>query len=336
MDILTILTLTLAITTTATAQYSALCGSNPSNANASGVFTYPVSISDVPPASWALTVDTLEDGSANSNIWYSTGGQDYSDDLSLGYDVCAFFIDNLPINTVRLSQTAGDDCSGMFTDRCIDTLLTRAQESAFGYVQTFTPPPYSNLSAGVLPTLCSLIATDLSGGEGTTWPHECQKEAGEQTDSASGYVGATITSVGTNSVHLDENCMQLIISALTGYNESSLDSDCELQSGTRSWQLADNVTSSSDEYDNATLSVYPILSVYFPVANHERTESFGYAASHLACLRAKEYSQGSRVSPELPAGTPYHYGSALRGCGIAGVAVGVLAFVSIISGLAVW
>lgn len=78
----------------------------------------------------------------------------------------------------------------------METLLSRARDAALGYVQSPSPPPYSNLSAGMLPTVCSYIMGDLSGDDSRTWPVECSKEFGEVGDEGGGYGGATINSIG--------------------------------------------------------------------------------------------------------------------------------------------
>ena len=145
-----------------------LCNSTIAQANASGVFTFPVqfpiasatntttageAVQYVPDPSWALTVDVANDSTVQSTLWYDTAGQNYSDDVGIGYDACAFVIYSLPQNTIRLGQNDPGDCSGMLSDPCRKTILSRASESAQKWTSYASPPPYSNLSAGVLPTL---------------------------------------------------------------------------------------------------------------------------------------------------------------------------------------
>jgi hypothetical protein len=121
-----------------------------------------------------MTVDDDND-SPQTNLWYSTGGQNYSDDLALGYDVCAYYIGNLPLSTVELGQDDPGDCSTTFSDHCRTAILDRAAESAYKWVSYASQPPYSNLSTGVLSTICSYIIGDF-GDNGFTYPKECSQD----------------------------------------------------------------------------------------------------------------------------------------------------------------
>ena len=47
----------------------------------------------------------------------------------------------------------------------------------------------------------------------------------------------------------------------------------------------------------------------------------------------EKFSEGSRVSPALPSGTPYSSGHSLSGGAIAGIVVGVIALVAVVAGL---
>ena len=117
-----------------------LCNATISEANASHVRTFNVSypradgsgssqFSDVPDPGWAITVDQSSNATQTS-FWFDTAGQNYSDDLSLRYDVCTFGIDNLPMNTIQLAQDDHGDCSSTFSPQCRKALQQRLEDSA--------------------------------------------------------------------------------------------------------------------------------------------------------------------------------------------------------------
>lgn len=87
-------------------------------------------------------------------------------------------------------------------------------------------------------------------------------------------------------------------------------------------------------YDNATQEINPILTVYMPVANLERTSVYSYAPSVLKCVQAKNFSESSRVSPALPEGTPWPSpGGSLSAGAKGGIAAGVVVFVLLVGGM---
>lgn len=154
-----------------------ICNSSISNANVSGIFTFPVqyplenpdrrnstSPGDIPDPSWAITVTGGNGKEIKRSLWYDTAGQDYADDLAINYDVCAFTMSRLPINTLRLGQRDSGNCSSMFTERCINNLTYVASTSAHKWISYSSPPPYENLTAGVLPSICNYIYQDLQEG----------------------------------------------------------------------------------------------------------------------------------------------------------------------------
>ena len=86
-------------------------------------------------------------------------------------------------------------------------------------------------------------------------------------------------------------------------------------------------------YDNATRNVIPVLSVFFPQANDTRSRATDGSWAQMTCLRAEEYSQGSRVAALLPSPTPDHISKPLTNGAKAGIAVGIIAgFVLIVTG----
>ena len=110
---------------------------------------------------------------------------------------------------------------------------------------------------------------------------------------------------------------------LTGYNSYGFEESCAIRDGAHKLTLLpfQNV---NKNYDNATREVLPILTVYFPVANAERTSSISPADAQLACLRASTFSEGSRISPALPNGTAIRYGNGLSAGAVAGMLFGLL------------
>ena len=304
-----------------------LCNKTIDNANASGIFTYHVNYMNreydfnksvpysIPDPSWPFTV-SQQDDELEQIIWSSTGGQNYSNDLALGYDVCAYDIGSgLPLNTIELGQDDPGDCSIMLSPQCRAAILDRTAQSALKWVSYASPPPYSNLSAGVLPTLCEYILKDV-GENGYQFPKECSQESGYQQ-------GAL------NPIDFE---VSVATSALTGYDSTNLGLACPLYVGDK---ICYSVFSAGRpaSYDNATRSIYPDLTAYMPVAHIDAPFHQGNAYSRLACARLKKFQEGSRVSPALLSGTPYTYGEGLGKGAIAGIAVGVILFVAIVAGL---
>lgn len=302
-----------------------LCNKTIDNANASGVFTYHVDYENVenvengtgpiwiPDPSWAITVNQ-RDKELEQGIWYSTGGQNYSNDLAIGYDVCTYSISNLPLNTIELGQDDPGDCSIIFSSQCREAILDGTSQSAYKWISYASPPPYSNLSAGVLPTIFTYILTDI-GEDGYTFPKECSQEFGYKQ----GALNPVDFDVSTDTI------------ALTGYNDTALDMGCPLQVGDKTYYNLG--TGAPSSYDEATRSVHPILTVYMPVANIEHTWQQGNAVSKLTCAHVKQFHGGSRVSPALPSGTPYSYGQGLGKGAIAGIVLSVVVFIAIVAGL---
>lgn len=157
----------LAFATAAKSQnYSSLCNSSISNANASGLLTIPTvyapwSEDQRMYPSWAVTVSGGNGKEVNRNLWYDTAGENYADDMALRYDVCTIVFADLHTNAYHLGQKDSGNCSSMITDRCMESVSHMASISADKWITYSTPPPYENLTAGVLPTICRNIRDDL-------------------------------------------------------------------------------------------------------------------------------------------------------------------------------
>ena len=105
------------------------------------------------------------------SIWYNTGGANYSDDLGLGYDVCAFTIGVIAANTLLRGQTDSGNCVATFDKDCVSAIESAASSYALGLVMNGTPPPHSNLTANSLDRVCYDIANSIQ----SNFPSECQK-----------------------------------------------------------------------------------------------------------------------------------------------------------------
>jgi hypothetical protein len=141
------------------------CNSSISAANASGIITYdprdPYRSGDAPAHSWAMTITGGNGQEIQRKFWYDTAGQNYADDVGLGMDVCAFPNFYLPLNAHRRGQNDPGNCSTVFSQPCVDAVTSMASQSALKWVRYSSPPPYENLTAGVLPSICNYIANEL-------------------------------------------------------------------------------------------------------------------------------------------------------------------------------
>lgn len=94
------------------------------------------------------------------------------------------------------------------------------------------------------------------------------------------------------------------------------------------------------DYDNATQSIFPILTVHMPVANVDREgEFYGKANSSLLCVRAKDISPGSRIPPALEVGVPWVVRESSGGLGDGvkgGIAAGAVVVALVAVGVAAW
>jgi hypothetical protein len=144
-----------------------LCNGSISDANASGIVTHNsrdyqnTGQFGAPDHSWAITVTGGNGQELERRFWYDTAGVNYADDVGTDTDVCAFPNFYMPLNAHRLGRDDPGDCSTVLTQRCIDKVTDMASESALKWTSYSTPPPYENLTAGVLPSICERIADDL-------------------------------------------------------------------------------------------------------------------------------------------------------------------------------
>jgi hypothetical protein len=173
-----------------TALTNRLCNSSISAANASGIITHtqgqgrigedlnPGGGLGAPDHSWAVTVTGGNGQELERRFWYDTAGVNYADDVGIDTDVCAFPNFHMPLNAHRLGQDDPGNCSTVFSQRCIDAVTSMAAESALKWTTYSSPPPYVNLTAGVLPSICNYISKDLQ--------ETIKKECGPQMQGDSG------------------------------------------------------------------------------------------------------------------------------------------------------
>jgi hypothetical protein len=131
---------------------------------------------------------------------------------------------------------------------------------------------------------------------------------------------------------------------MTGYNSSPLYTDnCTLSAGDKTLYPAyfsypvnpEWETGSDLGYDNITNEITPILTVYMQVANMERRSCCDTPKTILECIRASDFSEGSRVAPALAEGTPWPKPGLSAGAK-GGIAAGVVVFVLAVGGLVLY
>lgn len=182
----------VAITRAQDSSSSLLCNSDSSAANSTSVASMNFNTAQISIHSWAVTVasSNADDSSVETSVWYDPGNAPYDNNTLLGYDLCAFFISNLPANSNRFAQSgSGGQCGALLPQSCQNTLLARAEAEAkrqTGDVENIDPS---------LPNICSSIAASFGDGD-STWPNECRDALGEGRDAEERYVGATVTSMG--------------------------------------------------------------------------------------------------------------------------------------------
>lgn len=164
-----------------------LCNDSISDANASSIITYdpsnPYDTAGAPDHSWGVTVTGGNGQQLERQYWYDTAGRNYADDVGINTDVCAFPNFKLPLNANRLGQHDPGDCSTLFSQRCVERVTSMASESALKWITYTSPPPYQNLTAGVLPSLCKYIMNDLQ----QTIKDECGQQLIPHGETYSGF-----------------------------------------------------------------------------------------------------------------------------------------------------
>lgn len=272
-------------------------------------------------ASWAVTVtEDFANGNVQLAGWYNTNGLNYSDSLTLGYDVCSVALTGYTENTLRRGQFDNGDCVALFDEACVEALEQQSQNLALYLVGNPKPLPNSNLTADSLPTVCDSIGQSMEA----RLPDQCKPYMNESWYTATGY--ALTMNYESSGTHASRQPLPL------GLFFGNPRGPCTATgpSANETWNLIGAAYGNATVYDYLTYTVLPILTVFMPVANARRTITIISAHTTVSCLRTNEYSPGSRVPPPLPAPTPVGEKGGLSGKAIAGIVVGVLAGVSII------
>ena len=136
-----------------------------------------------PNPTWAVTLlgGAPQNTSLDHSFWYNTGGLNYSDSLSLGYDVCAIYLEPLGIlnNTDKRAQYDTGSCLAAFDEDCVTALQLQSQDFALQLVGSPTALPNSNLTADSLPSVCDRIAEMMT----SALPKQCSPYVNEGMDS---------------------------------------------------------------------------------------------------------------------------------------------------------
>lgn len=132
--------------------------------------------SEAPPPNptWAVTLlgGAPQNTSLDQSLWYFTGGLNYSDSLSLGYDVCAIYLEPLGIleNTDLRAQHDNGSCLAAFDADCVAALEQQSEDFALQLVGFPTALPNSNLTADSLPGVCASLAQMMT----SALPKQCK------------------------------------------------------------------------------------------------------------------------------------------------------------------
>jgi hypothetical protein len=263
-----------------------------------------------------------------SILWYNTGGLNYSDSLSLGFDACAIrFGYGALDNTYRRGQYDNGSCLATFDAECINAVQRQAEESAMQLVGSPTYLSDGNLTANSIVGICDEISRRMA----TALPQPCKPYYNE-----TGYspVGVALTT--------DYNS--------TGFFFGSPGDPCMLKpsgdfkdtlNGVFAIQEAEVDVTSHAQYDsNLNHLVNAILTVFMPVANSERQVSVTAASSIATCPRITQYNPGSRIQSPRGEPTPVQISAGharLTRGGIAGVIVATtLSFGILVVVLVTW
>lgn len=229
-----------------------------------------------------------------SILWYNTGGLDYSDSLSLGFDVCAIYLGLGALKNTNLrSQYDDGSCLATLDSGCIEAVQQQAEESAMQLVGSPTFLSDGNLTANSIVGVCDEIARRMA----SALPQPCKPYYNETKYNPTGVALTT-----------DYNS--------TGFFFGSPGDPCTLKTsdgsketfnGVFGFQAAEANATSHTQYDsdmNGIYGFYSVLTVFMPVANSKREVFVGKASSKMTCLRVTHYNSGSRVPVSRGEPTP--------------------------------
>ena len=136
-----------------------------------------------PDATWVVNLlgGVPQNTSLEYAFWYDTGGLNYSDSLSLGYDVCAIYLEPLGIlnNTDMRARHDNGSCLTAFDGDCVAALKQQSEDFALQLVGSPTALPNSNLTADSLPGVCDSLAQMMT----SALPKQCKSCMNEGIDS---------------------------------------------------------------------------------------------------------------------------------------------------------
>ncbi|KAL9617187.1 MAG: hypothetical protein Q9160_007992 [Pyrenula sp. 1 TL-2023] len=238
-----------------------------------------------------------------------------------GLSVCALILDQLPINTLERGQNDDGSCTQMFSPTCVDAYSQKMAQYALWSTSnpqtTGNDDSVTNLTNTSVEEVCGKIASDvgvlpLSSSQGASLiPDECVSyfEGGAKHD------GPTVSAVALtrNITNGTGGCdLQQWPAVLPNYTINSIS------------RIFHNHGSTSEaNYDNATRSIYPIITLFFPQVHQSPNGSWIEASAHMTCPRVTRFANTSRVSPTLAAPTPVHFPRHLSDGTQAGIGVGV-------------
>ncbi|KAM0706368.1 hypothetical protein Q7P35_005694 [Cladosporium inversicolor] len=250
----------------------------------------------VPNATWAISLSAgiPFNTTVQSILWYNTGGLDYSDSLSLGFDVCAIYLGlGASKNTNLRSQHDDGSCLAILDASCIEALQRQAEEAAMQLVGSPSFLSDGNLTAKSVVGVCDEIARTMT----SALPQPCKPYYNETKYDPTAVALAT----GYNSTGLffgspGDPCM------LKTANNSK-----EMLNGVFDFQAAEANGTSHTQYDSdlsGVYGVYAVLTVFMPVANLKREVFVTRASSKMTYLRVTDYNPGSRIPASRGQPTP--------------------------------
>ncbi|KAK5683564.1 hypothetical protein LTS10_005097 [Elasticomyces elasticus] len=293
---------------------NSICGGQFADANATGVYSLDpqVETGDANSTSglaanvtWAYTV--LENAtSEQSAIWFSTGGANYADDYDLFYDVCAVAVLNTTTSTNFNAQHDNGTCYATFDAKCIDALNALASSTADSLV---SEPmyrgggPMSNLTGtDAFDRVCDGIADALQ----TNLPKQCERYFTREPYTVPLALTRNDTGIYNNSCTVNETFWGV-------------------------YSFANDRGSNATYYDQFAQALYPMLTVFLPVASTVRRSNFE-SVSHMTCIHVDHFSPGSRVSlVSQPRASPR-----LTKGAIAGIAIGSVVGLTTMCALCYW
>jgi hypothetical protein len=262
-----------------------------------------------------------------STLWYNTGGLDYSDSLSIGFDACAIFPGDsggMSSNTYLRSQHDNGSCLATLDASCIKAFQRQSEESAMQLVNSPTFLSDGNLTANSIVGVCDEIARRMA----TALPQQCRPYFNETKYRP---IGVALTT--------DYNSTGLFFGSPGDPCMVKGDSN-ETFNGVIAYLYAEDDATTHAEYDRLQDDCNPVLTVFMPVANSERSVSVQEASSTMTCVRVTDYSRGSRIPPSRGEPTPVHVSTgdaSLSNGEIAGVVVAITVGVGLlVAALVVW